>query len=621
VESRRVIWVAGLILGLAALLLAGCQPKAESAPPTSEVDFPAVTETATSSAVPEENGESLTETPVPSSPQSESAPSFYFGVDLSYVNEMDDCGAVYLENGEPRDAFQLFGDHGANLVRARLWHNPDWTNYSTLADVERTFTRAQKTGIATLLDFHYSDDWADPGRQAIPAAWEDLTEEELPQAVYQYTYDVLTELHEKGLMPDFVQVGNETNSGMLKIVAQLDWPRDAKLFNAGIRAVRDVAAETETDPQIILHVAQPENSGWWFRGARDNGVTDFDVIGLSYYPQWSSFSVSDVGSHVVYLRQEFDKDVMIVETAYPWTVDAVDETADNILYQGVRGYPITIEGQRQFMIDLTQSLISNGGLGVVYWEPAWVSTECSTRWGQGSHWENATFFDFQNGNELLPGIDFLSYPYLFPTEFVDGVLDEAYGKPLLEDAVGDNLDQVPHLDLLNLYARQDADSLYLGLTIAGDVYDNPWGSYLIYFDTTQDTQGAGIDVDKRPITVADPYKPEFRLDILAIDRKGTISGSYAFYAWDGTAVEGAEWQTLALTGGAAIQNGTPSVIEVQIPKSLLGNPAFVNFGAVSVGRGRVHTAGDVLGSETSPVDWSEPVVLDTFGHFEVTASR
>lgn len=619
-RPHRVVGVAGLILGLVVLSLAGCQPKAESVTPASGLVLPSPTETQAVSPVPEVKVEPPTETPAPPISQPMAAPQFYFGLDLSYVNEMDDCGAVYLENGESKDAFQLFGAHGANLVRARLWHNPDWTEYSTLPDVERTFRRAKEAGMATLLDFHYSDNWADPSKQAIPAAWKDLSEEELPQAVYQYTYDVLTGLHEKGLMPNFVQVGNETNSGMLKIVPDLDWPRDAVLFNAGIRAVRNVAAETGANPQIILHVAQPENAGWWFRGARENGVTDFDVIGLSYYPQWSSFAVSDVGPHVAYLRQEFGKDVMIVETAYPWTLEAANETADNILNQGVRGYPITIAGQRQYMIDLTQSLISNGGLGVVYWEPAWVSTKCSTRWGQGSHWENATFFDFKNNNELQQGIDFLSYPYLFPSVFVDGILDESYGEPLLEDARNDNLDQVPHLDLVNLYAREDADSLYLALTIAGDVYENSWGSYLIYFDTTQDGQGADIDVDKRPITVAEPYFPEFRLDILALDRKGTVSGSYAFYAWDDAAPGDAEWQTLALVGGAAIQNGTPSVIEVQVPKSLLGYPEFVNLGVVSTGRGRVHTAGDILGSDISPNDWSESVILQVFAHFEFAGS-
>lgn len=585
--------------GILSLTACGTAPTPTSSPTPSQIPTPMPTQTPT--AIP-----TLV---FPSPPE----PPFYLGVDLSYVNEMDDCGAAYLENGEPKDAFELFSRHGATLVRARLWHNPDWTEYSDEADVARTFQRAKEAGMFTLLDFHYSDNWADPGKQDIPSAWEDLSEEELPQALYQYTYDVLLTLSRQGLMPDFIQVGNETNSGMLKQVSALDWPRDAKLFNAGIQAVRDAAAETGTDPKIILHVAQPENAGWWFREARDHGITDFDIIGLSYYPQWSSFSVSDVGAHISYLRQEFSKDVMIVETAYPWTLDAVDETADNILNQGVRAYPISIEGQRQFMIDLSQALISNGGLGVVYWEPAWVSTKCSTRWGQGSHWENATFFDFNNNNELHQGIDFLSYAYQYPDLPVDGIVEESYPEALIQDEAGDNLEAVPHLDLLKLYAREDENSVYIALTISGEIFKAPWGSYLVYMDTTQDEQGAPIDVDKRPILVAEPYQPEFRLDILAIDRKGTFSGSYLMSAWNGT-----EWQNIAFTGGSAMVNGTPSVIEIQIQKSLLGNPDFINLGVVSVGRGRVHTAGDIAGMNTSPASWTDPIVLDRFARLDLT---
>jgi arabinogalactan endo-1,4-beta-galactosidase len=249
--------------------------------------------------------------------EQDTAPRFYFGVDLSYTNEMEDCGAVYRENGEPRDPFDLFQEHGANLVRARLWHEPDWTDYSTLTDVKRTFARARDAGMATLLDIHYSDNWADPSRQEIPAAWEDIEDTaELADAVYEYTYAVLTELHESDLVPAFVQIGNETNSGMLKRVVALDWPRDAVLFNAGIQAVRDFAEDTQTSPQIVLHVAQPENTGWWFTEAEAAGVTDFDVIGISYYPQWSTFSIADMGAQVSYLRGRFHKAVMVVETAY-----------------------------------------------------------------------------------------------------------------------------------------------------------------------------------------------------------------------------------------------------------------------------------------------------------------
>ena len=550
--------------------------------------------------------------PTPAYPAMPEFP-FYLGVDLSYVNEMDDCGAIYLENGEQRDAYQLFADHGAKLVRVRLWHNPDWTDYSDLEEIKRTLTRAREAGMATLLDFHYSDNWADPGKQAIPDAWKELTEEELIQAVYDYTYQSLAELHELGLMPAYVQVGNETNSGLLKDVMKLDWQRDAKLFNSGIQAVRDIATDTNTNPQIILHVAQPENAGWWFREATTNGIIDFDVIGLSYYPQWSSFSISDLGAHVSYLRNTFGKEVMIVETAYPWTTEGVDETASNILYQGVREYPISIEGQRQFMIDLTQALISNGAKGVVYWEPAWVSTQCSTRWGQGSHWENATFFDFNNNNELHQGIDFLSHSYIYPQNKVDGIIDDLYGDPFIEDEINDNFESHPHLDLVSLHAAEQDEYLSLAITIRGDIFEDPWGNYMFYFDTTNDANGANIDVGRRPITVAEPFKPEYHLDIQALDRKGTVSGTYLMNVWDGQ-----EWMTRTITFGLAIKEGEPSVIEIQIPKSELGNPDFVNLAVITTGRGRVHTAGDILGTNISPQDWQESLVLDQFFKFELT---
>ena len=129
--------------------------------------------------------------------------------------------------------------------------------------------------------------------------------------------------------------GNETNSGLLKRDVELDWPRDAKLFNAGIRAVRDLPPRRAQHPKIVLHVAQPENTGWWFTQAEAAGITDFDVIGISYYPQWSTFSIADMGAQISALRQRFGKDVMIVETGYGWTREAVDETADNILDQGL----------------------------------------------------------------------------------------------------------------------------------------------------------------------------------------------------------------------------------------------------------------------------------------------
>ncbi len=409
-----------------------------------------------------------------------------------------------------------------------------------------------------------------------------------------------TELHAENLTPAFVQVGNETNSGLLKRDAvELDWPRDAPLFNAGIQAIRDFAAETGTDPQIILHVAQPENTDWWFTGAEEAGVTDFDVIGISYYPQWSTFSIADLGAQVKYLRQRFGKAVMVVEIGYAWTRDAVDETADNILTQGIRGYPFTPEGQRRFMTDVTQSLISNGALGVVYWEPAWVSTECFTRWGQGSHWENATFFDFHNNNEALEAINFPSQDYWYPERPADGIIEENYGAPLVTDETSDVLDNITALDLMQLYVSKSENSISLALTTVGDVSVGQ-GNTLIYFDTTHDAQGADVDPGKRPITASDPFKPEFRLDI-------NSSGSILFNAWNGS-----EWEQLAFTGNSTILAGEPSVLEIQIPLALLGHPDRLYLAVLSTDRSRAHTAGDILGTAFVPSDWSTELILDQF---------
>lgn len=540
------------------------------------------------------------------------APPFYFGVDLSYVNEMDDCGAVYLEGGVQRDAYPLFAERGANLVRARLWHNPDWTAYSTLDDVMRTAARAHDAGMEWLLDIHYSDNWADPATQEIPKAWRGLSDEQLATAVYDYTHETLSTLHAEGLAPTFVQVGNETNGGILKRGSDQNWPRDAALFKAGIRAVRDFSAAFDLNIQIILHVAQPENTGWWFTEAEAQGLTDFDVIGISYYPQWSVFGIADMGATVSQLRERFGKAVMVVETAYPWTRDSANESASNILNQGARGYPVSPEGQRRFMTDLTQSLISNGALGIVYWEPAWVSTACLTRWGQGSHWENAAFFDFQNENEVLEGIDFLNAEYAYPDSLVAGVIDERYGAPLAQDGLADVLDGVTGLDLEALYATVTGDSLALAVTVAGDAAA-PEGSYLVYIDTTDDASGAPTDPGRRPITAAAPYLPEYRLDISMQAERGTVSGRYTFNVWNG-----ADWEQITFTGAALVHSGPQSVIALHIPLAALGNPAFVNLAVISTSRGRAQTAGDILGSDFTPADWSAPLMLDTFHHYDLT---
>jgi arabinogalactan endo-1,4-beta-galactosidase len=343
------------------------------------------------------------------------APEYFAGVDLSYVNEVEDCGARFRVHGKPRDPYELLAEAGANLVRLRLWNHPTWTKYGTEADVTRSSERARRAGMKVLLDFHYSDDWADPQKQTIPAAWAaDIGDtDKLATHVYEYTRDVLARLAARDLMPHMVQVGNEINTQMLRAAetpgTPIDWARNARILNAGIRAVREARGKDGSSPTVMLHVAQPENVEPWFAAAAAAGVRDFDYIGVSYYRKWSTLDLPQAEKALAAVNRRFSRPIIVVEVSYPFTLQDAGDQAPNLLGEDSlhRGYPATLRGQQRFMNDVVQMTRRVGGVGVVYWEPAWVSTSCKTRWGTGSHWENATLFDFRNGNELTPAADYL----------------------------------------------------------------------------------------------------------------------------------------------------------------------------------------------------------------------
>lgn len=339
---------------------------------------------------------------------------FYYGADLSYVNEMLACGAIF-KNSENivKDPYSIFSEAGSNLVRVRLWHSPEWTAYSDLQDVKITIGRAKEEGMQVLLDFHYSDTWTDPSKQTIPAAWEPYLDdqEKLGSLLYDYTYNTLIELNSEGLLPEMVQVGNEINPMILQgeeLVWPINWGRNSFLLNKGIQAVRAVSKELDKEVEIMLHIAQPENALWWFKEATENGVTDFDWMGISYYPIWSTYDLGNVGDPMKTLIDTYNKRLMIVETAYPFTMDNADE-ANNILGQEalVSGFPASQQGQLDYLNQLKETIINAGGEGLVYWEPAWVSTSCNTLWAKGSHWDNATLFDHQNRATL--GMEFFRH--------------------------------------------------------------------------------------------------------------------------------------------------------------------------------------------------------------------
>ncbi len=337
--------------------------------------------------------------------------SFYYGADLSYVNEMEDCGAVYKDASNiNKDPYTIFKEAGCNLTRVRLWNNPTWTNYSNYNDVKKTIQRSKSNNMKVLLDFHYSDTWADPSKQQIPAAWLSSINdtEALGTILYNYTYQTLNDLSSLNLLPDIVQIGNEINPMILQdgdLTWPIDWARNSLLINKGIKAVRDISIAKNKTIEVMLHIAQPENGLWWFEKATTNGVSDFDWIGLSYYPVWSDYTLNNLATPLATLINTYKKRLMIVETAYPFTLTNAD-SANNILDNNalITGYPATQQGQLDYLIQLKTIIKDVGGEGLIYWEPAWVSTGCSTLWGQGSHWDNATLFD--NDNKATLGMQF-----------------------------------------------------------------------------------------------------------------------------------------------------------------------------------------------------------------------
>ncbi|MEJ5203406.1 MAG: glycosyl hydrolase 53 family protein, partial [Anaerolineales bacterium] len=291
------------------------------------------------------------------------------GADISSLKKSEDYGGVYrYPDGTPADALQILKDYGLNYARLRVWVNsPD--GYHEKDELLEMAKRLKEKGIKLLVDFHYSDHWADPGKQIKPAAWKDLSFEQLKQAVYDHTYDVCSSLAAQGTPPDMVQLGNEINAGML-------WPDGdynhfdnlAELLKAGHQAVRDCSPST----LVMLHIAEGGDNDmarWWFDNITRRNVP-FDVIGISYYPFWHG-TLPQLQGNLNDISERYDKDVIVVETAYAFTDQNKDELA-NIASPELMtpGYPFTPDGQRAMLRDImstVRGVLSGRGLGVFWW--------------------------------------------------------------------------------------------------------------------------------------------------------------------------------------------------------------------------------------------------------------
>jgi arabinogalactan endo-1,4-beta-galactosidase len=288
------------------------------------------------------------------------------GADLSFLKQAEERGTVFKEGGQPKAGLQIFKDHGYNWIRLRLFHTPTQlpNNFEyTLALAQQ----AKQLGMRFLLDYHYSDTWADPGKQFIPKAWEGKTHAELVQAVFEYTRDTITRFREAGAMPDMVQCGNEITNGMLWPDGRLpgNWDNFAELMKAGINGV-DAGRGNGPRPLIMIHI---DKGGDWMatRAFFDKWKTygmDWDVIGQSYYPWWHG-TLLDLRQNLANTAKEYGKDIILVEVAYNWrTTEYKAKPAP---------YPETPEGQREFLDSVNQVVLAtpnNLGKGIFWWEPA-----------------------------------------------------------------------------------------------------------------------------------------------------------------------------------------------------------------------------------------------------------
>jgi arabinogalactan endo-1,4-beta-galactosidase len=358
---------------------------------------------------------------------------FIKGADISTLLEAEQHGAkFYNQNGQQQDAIAILKANGVNTVRLRLWVDPQDADGNTYGggsnNLENTIALAKRVkaqGLKLLLDFHYSDFWTDPGKQFKPKAWEKMDYPQLKTAIHNYTRDTIARFKKEGVLPDMVQIGNEINGGIL-------WPegkswgqgggefdRLVGLLTAAIGGLKENLTDGE-QVKVMLHLAEGTKNDtfrWWFDEITRRNVP-FDIIGLSMYTYWNG-PISALKANMDDISRRYNKDVIVVEAAYGYTLDNCDNAENSFQAKEEKdgGYPGTVQGQYDYIHDLMQAVIDvpdHRGKGIFYWEPTWIAVPGTTwatkagmkyihdEWKEGNARENQALFDCQG--KVLPSI-------------------------------------------------------------------------------------------------------------------------------------------------------------------------------------------------------------------------
>ncbi len=318
-------------------------------------------------------------------------------MDISSVLAEEASGVKYYDfNGREADLFRLLSDSGITHIRVRVWNNPfddeghgfggGNCDISTAVEIGK---RATACGMKLIVDFHYSDFWADPKKQMVPRAWKGMDSEQKEEALYEYTLDCMNRLKGAGVDVGMVQVGNETN-GMLS--GEKAWSDIAHLMDAGARAVREVYP----DALIAVHFANPESADSYRKYAEklayyeQYGRIRYDVFATSYYPYWHG-SLDNLSAIMTEIAETYGKKVMVMETSYAYTEEDTDFSANTIGGSGgiVKDYPFSPQGQANCIRNITDTVVNRtpAGIGVCYWEGAWISVGTDSWEENHEKWE------------------------------------------------------------------------------------------------------------------------------------------------------------------------------------------------------------------------------------------
>ena len=313
---------------------------------------------------------------------------FIKGVDVSSYVSLIDSGVKFRDwDGNvitDQQFFDQLKEAGVNYVRIRVWNDPydsEGNGYgggnNDLAKAKTIGKWATEAGMKVLIDFHYSDFWADPDKQQVPKAWADYTIDEKVKAVSEYTTKSITELRDAGVDVGMVQVGNETNNG---VCGETSWENMCKIFDAGADAVHAI----DSSILVAVHFANPEKSGTYATYAKnlsDNEVS-YDVFASSYYPYWHG-TLDNLTSVLSNIATTYGKKVMVAETSWATTLEDGDghentvRDGNNDTYQAGMDYAFTVQGQANEVRSVIQAVrdVGDAGIGVFYWEPAWIPVQ------------------------------------------------------------------------------------------------------------------------------------------------------------------------------------------------------------------------------------------------------